>query len=394
MKDLENLYKHKHIVLGGDNMNTLSIIRSLGESGISPVAIIVQEGNTPLVHYCRFVGEYITTYSIEECVPSILRFSNESLKPFVYTSDDNHQRELDLHYEILKDKFYFFNAGGAGSITHLMNKDVLCNLAKRNGFVIPEGEVVNRGDLPQKLAFPVFTKTITPYSQGWKTDAGIYYSPEELLRGYKNMLTDQFLLQEYIAKKNEFEIHGFSINGGQHVFLSFYSLYYRVNETSFGYYKYYSLLKDKELEERIIAMIREIRYTGVFEVEFLVDQSDRLIFLEINFRFALSNYACTFGGVNLPVLWAQSVLNGCIETDRIIPTQKQFSFMNEFPDLMSIRRTKQVSLWEWFSECVNADCLMLFHRNDQKPFWGFLSGTVIHFLRKRFNKVKALSRKK
>ena len=51
-------------------------------------------------------------------------------------------------------------------------------------------------------------------------------------------------------------------------------------------------------------MIKEIHYTGNFEVEFLVNNNDELVFLEINFRFPLSNYACTYGGINMPFLWA------------------------------------------------------------------------------------------
>ena len=239
MKKEDSIFIHKHIVLGGDNFNTLSIVRSLGEAGIRPVAIIVQEGHIPVVKKSRFVGEYYQTDSIKGCIDALLLFSNVSNKPFVYTSDDNHGSELDLHFELLKDKFFFFNAGHSGHLTHLMNKEVLCELANEFGFSTPASEVVNRGELPTSLKYPVFTKTITPYSQGWKRDAGVYSSPEELLKAYKHMISRQFLLQEFIFKKNELEIHGFSVNGGDRVFLTFCSLYYRNNKTTFGYYKYF-----------------------------------------------------------------------------------------------------------------------------------------------------------
>lgn len=46
---MNRIFEHKHIIIGGDNLNSLSIIRSLGEKGIFPIAIIVQENHLPQV---------------------------------------------------------------------------------------------------------------------------------------------------------------------------------------------------------------------------------------------------------------------------------------------------------------------------------------------------------
>lgn len=376
------VHSHKHIVLGGDNLNSLSIIRSLGEAGIRPIAIIVQEGHIPVVNSCRFVGEYYPTKSIGDCISALLKYANPDKKPFVYTSDDNHESELDLHYDLLKDKFYFFNAGKQGRITHLMNKGVLCELARKNGFRTPKSEVVDRGVLPLSLKYPVFTKTITPYSAGWKRDVGVFHSSEELARAYHHMVSKQFLLQEYIDKKNELEIHGFSIDGGRKVYLTFCSLYYRFNKTSFGYYKYFFPLQDEVLRDQISKMVLDAHYSGVFEVEFLIDEKDSLVFLEINFRFALSNYACTYGGFNLPIEWAKATLSGSIPNDDC-PSGERFSFMNEISDFKSSVRTKKVSFRTWLKELRKSDCLMLFHKNDPKPFFAFLFGEFKRCLKKK-----------
>ena len=382
---MADVYSHKHIVLGGDNLNTLSIIRSLGEVGFRPVAIIVQEGHLPIVNSCRFVGEYCPTRSIEGCIDALLRYADSDIKPFVYTCDDNHEKELDNHYDLLKDKFYFFNAGQTGRITYLMNKGVLCQLAKNHGFRTPKSEVVNRGELPVSLKYPVFTKTITPYSYGWKRDVGVYNSPEELTKAYQHMVSKQFLLQEFINKKNELEIHGFSIDGGRKVYLTYCSLYYRFKKTSFGYYKYFFPLKDDDLRDRISKMILDAHYSGVFEVEFLIDEKDRLVFLEINFRFALSNYACTYGGVNLPYAWAKATLSGDISNNVPRPSLERFSFMNEVSDFKSSVRTHRISLRTWLTELRKTDCLMLFHKNDPKPLFAYLFGEFKRIIIKKWS---------
>lgn len=384
----DDIFSHEHILLCGDNFNSLSIVRSLGEYGIRPTVVIVQEGHIPLVEKSKYIGRVIKTQSIESGVETVVQLASSlSTKPFIYTNDDNHASEIDKQYDALKDIAFFFNAGESGRITHLMNKKVLCDLAQECGFLTPRGEIVNRGTLPTTLSYPVYTKTLTPYSQGWKRDADIFFSPDELLEGYKNMISEKFLIQEYINKKNEFEIHGFSINGGKDVYLSYYSLYYRLGKTTFGSYKYYQMLTDHSLEQKIKDMVRMANYSGVFEAEFIVDNNTELRFLEINFRFPLSNYACTFGGVNLPVLWAQSVLSGEIHRENIHPTKKFFSFMNEVPDFMQSVRRKKVSFHQWFRELKTADCLLLFNRDDIYPFISYIVHSLFALPKKKIKKL-------
>lgn len=385
----DNIFLHDHIIICGDNPNTLSVIRSLGEYGILPIVIVEQEGHIPLVSRSKYVGRLIKSESIEAGIEILVDIAKKArTKPFVYTSDDNHESELDKNYERLKDLVYFFNAGESGRITELMNKKVLCDLALESGFVIPKGEVVERGVLPSTLSYPVYTKTLTPYSCGWKRDADIFYSPEELKSGYENMISEKFLLQEYITKKNEFEIHGFSINGGNNVYLTYYSLYYRLGKTTFGSYKYYQLLQDKELERKIKELIRKARYSGVFEVEFLIDQNDNLIFLEVNFRFALSNYACTFGNVNLPVLWAKSTLSGKIDVEDIHPSKSYFSFMDELSDFRKSVIRREVTFRQWIKDLKSVNCRMLYHKDDPWPCISFLLMTIGRFPIRKIHQIK------
>ena len=384
----EGIYLHKHVVLCGDNFNALSIIRSLGEAGIQPIVIVAQEGFVPLIAKSRFVSVLHKTGSIEESYNTLLKYGDGNHKSFVYTSDDNHQSLLDENYESLKDDFFFFHGGEAGKITRLMNKATLCDLAEECGFRVPAREVVDRGVLPKTLRYPVYTKTLTPYQEGWKKDASIYHNPEDLAEAYGHMVSKQFLLQEYIQKKDELEIHGFSVNGGESVYLSYYSLYYRMTATTFGYYKHYQVFHDEELKKQIVSIIHKARYTGLFEVELLIDDKDEKWFLEVNFRLPLSNYACTYGGDNLPVLWAKSMLSGQIEYSEESRRRDSFTFMNEVPDFITSVVGKEMSFKAWFKDFRHCDCLVLYHRNDPKPFYFYLLNRCRNVINKRFIKRK------
>ena len=382
----EEVFSHKHIVLCADNFNALSLIRSLGEAGIRTIVIVVQEGHIPLIEKSRFISVLYKTDSIDESFEILLTLGDENLKPFIYTSDDNHQSFLDKNYDILKDKFFFFNCGESGRITQLMNKAILCDLAEECGFHVPVREVVDRGTLPHSLSYPVYTKTLTPYQYGWKRDAGIYYTPEELANAYGHMVSKEFLLQEYIKKKDELEIHGFSINGGEDIYFSFCSLYFRMSETAFGFYKYYQLFQDEGLKERIIHIIQKARYTGIFEVEFLVDENDVKWFLEVNFRLPLSNYACTYGGDNLPFFWAKSMLSGQVEGVDAVKKHERFTFMNEVSDFMTSVVNHEVPFGTWFKDLRSCDCLVLYHKNDTRPFYFYFWNRLKSVVSKRISK--------
>ena len=366
---IDEVKTHLHIIFGADNMNTLSIARSLGEADIRPLVIMAKDGNIPLIKYCRYVKQIRTFSTWEDAFVYLVSFANSTCKPFVYTSDDGNQCLLDQHYDELIDGFYFFNGKKSGQISYYTNKDAQCKLAKQCGFITPKFEVVERGILPKTLSYPVFTKTLNPCMNGWKKDVTICYSSEELKNAYEHMVSEKFILQEYVEKIGKYSVQGLSIDGGKNILMPFERMYLRFSPTSFGGYMYYQPFVDNDLREKITQMIQKISYTGCFEIEFLVDKYSQLYFLEINLRFSASNYGITYGGVNLPYIWSRSILSGSIRTDDMSIKQNRYYVMNEGSDISYI---KQVGLFSWIRQFIHADSLYLWHSNDIMPaisFW-------------------------
>ena len=374
MKAIPEVLSHQHLVVCGDNLNALSIVRSLGEVGIRPIVIMTKGNPISLVAKSRYVGRVIEASSFEENLNIMRTFGDEKCKPFVYTSDDDHQSFLDMHYDELKDYFYFFNAGQRGRVTYFMDKDKVCAAAQECGFTIAQGEVLERGELPKALNYPVITKTLNPCDSGWKRDVGIYYSPEELSRAYADMISSKLLVQEYIEKKNELSMQGFSIDGGEIVYLPFKRQYFRFTKTSYGSYCYYYTYKDDDLRQQITSLIRQIGYSGNFEIEFIEKPDGSLVFLEINFRHALSNYASTIGGVNLPYEWAKATLHHNI--DGLKPTRDYFTALFESKDYANFVQTGEMSRLRWLKDFFAADSYYLWNRRDIAPvvsfYWGKL----------------------
>lgn len=371
-KALPEVAAHQHIVLCGDNINALSITRSLGEVGIRPIVILLDEGHMKLVSKSRYVGKLIHSASFDQSLSILESFGNKECPPFVYTSDDNHQSLLDQHYNELQGRFFFFHAGEPGRVTYYMDKDNICEAAKECGFEIAESEVLDRGQLPTRIMYPVITKTLNPYEAGWKRDVGIYSSPESLAKGYAKMISKQLLVQEYVEKKNELSMQGFSIDGGEIVFLPFKRQYFRFTKTTYGSYCYYYTYNDPELEQRIAQLIRKIGFTGNFEIEFLEKPDGGLVFLEINFRHALSNYASTIGGINLPYEWAKATLSHSVEG--LKPTRDYFTALNEPKDYGTFVKSGKMSLAKWLKDYFAADSYYLRNNRDMRPFFAFYIG--------------------
>lgn len=373
----EKLSKHKFVIIGADNLNTLGVLRSLSEAGISPYIILSTDIGSNFVRNSKWAKNIIFSPSIKENYEILVsKFGGQENKPFVFTTDDANEQMLDENYDELKDCFFFYNAGKQGQVSKYMSKDAQCDLAQEIGLKTAPYEVVNLGELPQKIDYPIITKTLNPNMPGWKKDVFICYNENELKEAYTTMISPKLLLQEYIEKKNEMPIHGFSCNNGQSVFLAYYSLYYRMEKDNFGFYNYYKPMRDSKLYELIKKMIGTIGYSGCFEVEFLVDNKDELDFLEINLRSSMRMYACTYGGINLPFLWAKSMLENNIDFDSIQPKKEFFSAMYEPADYAQYVATKKLGYMRWLNDLRKADLKFLYNKNDKRPAFKYWTKAI------------------
>ena len=175
------------------------------------------------------------------------------------------------------------------------------------------------------------------------------------------------MLQEFIDKKNEYAIEGFSINHGKDVFLGTALTWkYQIP----GYYSPFhdvKMFKDYEMEEKIRNLFKEIGYEGIFEVEFLIDKSGTYFFLEVNFRASAWNYSSTVAGMPLSYLWVKSMNSGHID-----PSDKKefedFTDMSEVIDYGIRVDSGRISLAEWLRDFKAAKGTYYYNEKDMAPF--------------------------
>lgn len=377
-----NISKHKFIILGSDHSNTLGQIRCLGEMGIRPI-VIITEKHPYIINKSKYIGEYHIVDTIYDGPKYVLEhYSNEEYPPFIYTDRDDIMCAIDDYYDELKGKFIFWNAGQKGRIRQLINKEVQMALAKECGLNVIPTEHVKRGEMPQKLQYPIFTKAINSLNPFWKSNAFICNNTEELKTAYNKMGIEEVLLQKYISKKDEMPIEGISIDSGREVKLLVKKSSIRFADNGFGIYSKLSIFHDDELEDKVTNFMRNAGYTGIFEIEFIIDEDGTAYFMEVNFRNTMFNHACADYGVNILHLFANSVLNNHIDQIDEKKLNKEHIVMYEFDDLKLSVIQNKLSTWRWLRDFISTDSFLYIDKHDMAPFWSFLYFNIKNVIKK------------
>ena len=365
-----NINNHKFILLASYTGNTLGQIRSLGEKGIKPIAVLVHK-NTFRIDKSKYIGKLYNVKSIDEGLNLIIeKFGNEFHKPFLFTDRDDVMGLIDRHYNELINKFYIWNAGQQGRLNIYLNKCKQIKLAEECGFNIPQTEIVKLGELPHSLQYPIFTKATDSLNEWWKGCASICNNEEELKSFCQKLEVNNLILQEYIDKEDETPIEGISINGGKEIVLFGLSHNYRMTADSFGTFRYIDTFDDPETEMCIQKFIQRVNYSGAFEIELIIDKQGNSYFLEANFRIAQQNYGYTAFGANIPYIYAISSLKGKIAKEEIHYTKKRpLRMMYEFEDFRLSVLRKKVSLWQWLKDIKQTNVFLFYNKKDKVPFY-------------------------
>ena len=365
-----DLSKHQFIIFAMDHYNLLGLVRSIGEAICSKPIIIAEKSKTDISSYSKHAGEYIRVNTVEEGYKVLMdRFAKATdYRAFLLTCDDKTIEFLDQRYGEWHDCFVGFNAGASGKITKYMDKFEILKLAKKCGLNTLDTVCVDNGTIPDYLNYPIITKSISPVVGGWKSDVHICHSQDELEAAYKRIKANKVIIQKFINKKNEYCIDGFCADHGKLMFNAIESTY---NYLIPGYYSPYMTVRNfsqPEIGKSLAAMMAEIGFEGIYSIEFLIDQDDTYYFSEINFRNSTWSYAATKAGMNLPIMWAGTMLSGKLEDDLKVMVEDDFMAMVEPIDYGKRVPTGKAELGEWLRDFKEAKCPFYYNKDDIEPF--------------------------
>lgn len=365
----EILRKHPVIVVALEHYNPLGVLRTLGENGVEPIFIGI-DYRVPVASASKYVKKLYRVKSIDEAFETTMReygsyADKTGHKPILIFCDDDVFTVYDVRYEELKEKFILFNAGENGRVSKFMYKYEIQECAKRHGIPVMESWVIKNGEIPADLQYPLVTKAISPISGGYKKEFYICENEEQFKAAMASIESQDVLIQPYIDKKTEMTFEGFSYNKGKGMFTGIQAKYlYPIK----GYYSPLhdvQVPQDKALLQKLNAMLEEIGFEGIWEIEFLVDKNDNLWFLEINFRNSTWSYASTVSGNPLPYYWCLAMLTGkCPEVKDFDP----FIAMVEPIDYGKRVEGGYCTMGEWLADFKRAKCTYYYNEADIEPW--------------------------
>lgn len=370
--NIEEIQKHKFIVIGGDAVNALGVIRSLGEAGIK--THILGEW-APNHNAALSQSKYVESVEVVQNNDDIYRvlidkYGHEEYKPFIFFTWEGHETFCDLHYDELKDKFFFYNAGSQGALNQLLDKTYQCKLAEQSGIRVPKYTVVAKGTLNHGIAYPIITKTVSSYIPSWKHDMVVCHNEQELEEAYQKIEAESVIIEEFIEGVCEVDLKGFSINDGQEIFFTHLKTW-KKKEDKAGNIMYFEPCHDELFKQKLSQLIKTAKYNGIFDAEFIQDKEGNLFFLEVNWRTGMYNYNHILEGINLPYLWAKSTLEGQIDSESILVKPIKYIAFDEMSAFTHCLHNPKY-FPHWLHLLRVADVLYFYNKLDSKPthiFW-------------------------
>lgn len=312
----------KAIVMGRNYTSTLSMIRCAGEKGLDVTAIRTVRSlpgkslksllsTPPVESKSRYVTAFF--YAIEPDPEALVRLlldkcAVDGEKAILLPTDDYTMSTVDLNQDRLRERFLFPNVRQTqGGVVRLMDKAAQKAWARAAGLDVVRSWNIDLADgayqWPEDLAFPLFVKPRVSYL-GRKGQIRRCETPEELTKLCDRMEKASLcplLAEEYVHIEKEYGVVGFSdgeqvvtpvliekiaIGSGHHLGVT---LLGRVTP----------LDGRPELRDRIHALIRGARFTGLFDID-LFEANGVMYFNELNLRMGAFGYAARCAGVNLP----------------------------------------------------------------------------------------------
>lgn len=357
------------VVAGTGSYNDLGMIRSLGEAKI-PVIYLTNGNHVIPIHKSKYIKEtIICNFNEEGIVNSILNITKKhNCNAVLFPTSDSAALIFDEKNKELQDTCIAPHANG--NLRKLMDKGVMAELAVKCGINTPKSiriqPYVNEIIDYNNISTPCIVKPLRSVS-GEKADITVCYSEEELNSCLNSFAAKQVevIIQDYIEKPNLKEICITGVSAAdKDIFIAGQINKYRIIGNGSTCYGQYTPEIDETLKEKVRKYISATRFTGIFDIEFLIDEEGQEHFIECNFRNGAYGYATTRGGFNLPSFFFHAMTtNGEIE----VPSNLHaVVFMEERSDILNVKQ-KRISLSQWLKDVCKTDVFLFSNRKDIGP---------------------------
>ncbi len=340
--------------------NTLSAVRSLGETRISFVLIMIADADPWFVRKSKYLNKdnFYWLRTFDGCEDVLRKLALDGNGQTLFTTFDAAAEWVDAR-ELELSKCFRTPCRGH-QLKDLFNKEQQCKLAEECGLTIPFSIVYDRKEkLPvEKLTFPVITKPLVS-SEGTKEDIHVCRDLLELESALgESSDCEKFIIQEFIEKEHELNCVGVRTDVKCILIGAIKKIHEMKGVTTFavlGNTEQYNI-DVKGVEN----FLQNAGYYGPFSIEFL-HKNGKNYFMEVNFRNDGLAYVPTAAGWNLHSFYMTDDLR------YIDPSKWKVVYaMNTSLEPLRVK-DGGISWWQWLIELSKTRTFINMNFNDLKP---------------------------
>lgn len=372
--------KNKILIVGGDHHNTLGVIESLAEKGISPYVIVVTKTSWAYVLKSKYIVQGWVCQTEDDVVKCmLLNFNNKEQKTIVIATNDLTACMLDNNYDHLNPYFILPNTLNPGNLSQIMSKEYMSSLAREVGLNVPKTWLVDQGKIPIDIEYPCITKAISSV-EGTKENIRVCWKESELVQFLNNQSHCPIIqIQKFIVKDYEFQLLGCSLGYGDLILIPGRTHIDRPNGLDNTFFLRFDKIEVEyeDIVDKVKTFIKRIGYQGPFSVEFLRDKTGKSYFTEMNFRNDGNAYCVSSAGTNIPYIYYLYNSNGDYKNELSNSTINTTYLTPELYYLKCML-SGEFGFREWYRNMKRTTCYTTYFKKDKKPFVWFLKQTLHH----------------
>jgi len=290
------------LVLDAHLRQSLAIIRSLGKQEIMVFAGSENKSAMGfLSKYCQ--KKYLlpnTQNQVTQFIRKLINILKEENIECIFTSDTfttyliaKYQDEISKYTKIMIPPLDIF--------LNVFDKEKLLYLARENGVPIPNTYSTNDLEkIKNKIRYPVVIKSTQRHAVG----VMVCNSFQEIQKNQKKMMQTYgpCIIQEYIPNGGEIGVYVL-LNNKSQLRTAIVQRRIRTSYSYGGVSTVRQTIRNEELIERSIGLLKKLSWSGVAMVEYRIDKRTGTAYLmEINPRFWGSLESCIHAGIDFPFL--------------------------------------------------------------------------------------------
>lgn len=359
------MISNKVIIWGADNTHALGVIRQLANNNLD-ILFLVNGKSKKCATKSKYCPKTYFVKSVKDGLDYLKNnYKDKITKAILLLMGDEVAEIVDKNREQLLPYFHLSGTSKQGLLSIIDDKNVMSELAKQNGFIIPNS-IEFKWDSPiVNIKFPCIIKP-TILATGRKDfKSHICWNKNDLVKCIKLMNhKNMYILQEYIRKEYDLLVLGYRNRKGEIILAG---TYYkdRWSDDGGGSHGYLiPNIPEYVNPKGIKSFLSEIDYYGLFSVEYGL-YNDIAYFYEFNLRNDGTSHIFYQCGANLPLSW----IYDCVEYENKVPTKvsgKKY-VINEILDQINITRGI-ISKSNWQKEKEEATAFYFFDQNDMEPW--------------------------